>query len=51
MLHIKIHMGINVEKFVNVNVNESAQENENIRILMAFQNITSYFPKLKLLEN
>lgn len=30
MLHIKIHMGINVEKFVNVNVNESAQENENI---------------------
>ena len=48
MIHIKIRIGVNVGK----DINESMQAGDkNLRTLMDFQNIETYFPKLKFPEH
>ena len=48
MIHIKIRIGVNVGK----DINESMQAgDQNLRTLMDFQNIETYFPKLKFPEH
>ena len=48
MIHMKIRTGVNVGK----DLRESTQAgDQNLRTLMDFQNIETYFPKLKFPEH
>ena len=48
MIHMKIRIGVSVGK----DMSESMQaRDQNLRTLMDFQNIKTYFPKLKFTEH